>query len=110
VDHPYVVKLHYAFQSPEKLYFVLDWINGGELYFHLKKDGIFSEARVRVYGAELALAISHLHSQRIMYRYELTIFNMSWIYLTSKSDIRDLKLENVLLDQDGRYRCFFAQL
>lgn len=60
---------------------VLDFINGGELFFHLKREGKFSEDRVRLYSAEIALALHHLHSQDIVYR--------------------DLKPENILVDSDG---------
>ena len=38
IDSPFIVKLHYAFQTPAKLYFVMDFLNGGELFFHLRKD------------------------------------------------------------------------
>merc|ERR1712000_455478 len=59
IDHPFIVKLNYAFQTEEKLYMVLDFVNGGELFFHLKKEGKFSEERVRLYSAEIALALHH---------------------------------------------------
>merc|ERR1712100_639114 len=81
IDHPFIVKLNYAFQTEEKLYMVLDFVNGGELFFHLKKEGKFSEERVRLYSAEIALALHHLHSRDIVYR--------------------DLKPENILIDADG---------
>merc|ERR1712000_657914 len=68
IDHPFIVKLNYAFQTEEKLYMVLDFVNGGELFFHLKKEGKFSEERVRLYSAEIALALHHLHSRDIVYR------------------------------------------
>jgi len=80
-DHPFIVKLHYAFQTRDKLYLILDWVNGGELYFHLRREESFPEARVRLYAAQLALALHHLHSMNVIYR--------------------DLKLENVLLDSHG---------
>jgi len=60
---------------------VLDYVNGGELFFHLKKEGKFSEDRVRLYSAEIASALLHLHSFDIVYR--------------------DLKPENILLDSAG---------
>merc|ERR1712137_696036 len=81
VSHPFIVKLNYAFQTEDKLYMVLDYINGGELFFHLKKEGKFSEERVQLYTAEIALALSHLHSLGIVYR--------------------DLKPENILVDNNG---------
>ncbi|KAG2464036.1 SGK1 kinase, partial [Polypterus senegalus] len=78
VKHPFLVSLHYSFQTPEKLYFVLDYVNGGELFFHLQKERCFTEPRARFYAAEVASAIGYLHSLNIVYR--------------------DLKPENILLD------------
>ena len=68
IQHPFIVKLHYAFQTKDKLYMILDFVNGGELFFHLKKDGKFAENRVRFYAAQIACAIAHLHSLGIVYR------------------------------------------
>lgn len=68
IQHPFIVKLHYAFQTKDKLYMILDFVNGGELFFHLKKDGKFGENRVRFYAAQIACAIAHLHSLGIVYR------------------------------------------
>jgi serine/threonine protein kinase len=81
ISHPFIVKLNYAFQTKDKLYMILDYVNGGELFFHLKKEGKFSEDRVRLYAAEIASALLHLHSHGIIYR--------------------DLKPENILIDSDG---------
>jgi serine/threonine protein kinase len=81
VSHPFIVKLHFAFQTAEKLYMILDYVNGGEVFFHLKREGRFSEARVAQYVAEIACALCHLHGQNIVYR--------------------DLKPENVLLSMTG---------
>jgi len=81
IQHPFLVGLHYSFQTPDKLYFVLDYVNGGELFFHLQKERIFEEARAKFYAAEMASAIGYLHSLNIIYR--------------------DLKPENILLDYQG---------
>ena len=81
IDSPFIVKLHYAFQTPAKLYFVMDFLNGGELFFHLRKDQKFSERRACFYAAQLVEAMRCLHQNGIIYR--------------------DLKPENVLLDADG---------
>jgi len=81
IKHPFIVKLFYAFQDEDRLYLVLDFINGGEIYFHLKRQGKFSESRVRLYAAEITAALVHLHNNGIIYR--------------------DLKAENVLLDSEG---------
>jgi len=84
VSHPFVVALHYAFQTPKKLYFVLEYCPGGELFFHLSRSGRFPEGRARFYTAELLLALQYLHQLNIIYR--------------------DLKPENVLLDADGHVK------
>merc|ERR1712065_69576 len=68
LQHPFVVSLHFAWQTPEKLYLALEYVNGGELYTHLKNEGRFSEERVQLYVAELACVIGHLHSFEIVYR------------------------------------------
>ncbi|KAG8468279.1 hypothetical protein KFE25_013362 [Diacronema lutheri] len=80
-DSPFIVRMHFAFQSADKLYLVLDYLPGGELFYHLKRERRFEEERVQLYAAELVLAIQHLHDRNIVYR--------------------DLKPENVLLDSDG---------
>jgi len=51
INSPFIVKLHYAFQTDAKLYFVMDFLNGGELFFHLRKDVKFTERRARFYAA-----------------------------------------------------------
>ncbi|XP_037922435.1 ribosomal protein S6 kinase 2 beta isoform X3 [Hermetia illucens] len=81
VGHAFIVKLHYAFQTPGKLYLILDFLRGGDLFTRLSKEVMFTEEDVKFYLAELALALNHLHSLGIIYR--------------------DLKPENILLDQDG---------
>jgi len=81
VRHPYIVCLRYAFQSDEKLYLITDYYSGGSLFYHLRKARGFSENRTRFYGAQLLLALAHLHENKIIYR--------------------DLKLENVLMDHEG---------
>ena len=84
INHPFIVKLHYAFQTPERLYFVIDFLNGGELFFHLRKETKFNEDRTRFYAAEIVLALECLHSNGIIYR--------------------DLKPENVILDSEGHIK------
>eukprot|EP01138_Halocafeteria_seosinensis_P012455 gb/GECG01012727.1/.p1 GENE.gb/GECG01012727.1/~~gb/GECG01012727.1/.p1 ORF type:complete len:678 (+),score=85.63 gb/GECG01012727.1/:1-2034(+) len=82
--HPFLVQLHYAFQSRDKLYFLLDYCGGGELFFHLGRLGRFRESMAAFYTAELVLALGHLHAAGVVYR--------------------DLKPENVLLDSDGHVK------
>lgn len=62
IDHPFIVKLHFAFQTEEKLYFVLDYAAGGELFFHLSRMKKFPEATTKFYCAELTLALDELHA------------------------------------------------
>lgn len=81
VHHPFLVGLHYSFQTADKLYFVLDYVNGGELFFHLQRERTFPESRARFYAGEISLALGYLHSLNIVYR--------------------DLKPENILLDAQG---------
>uniref|UniRef100_A0A8C5GPJ4 Serum/glucocorticoid regulated kinase family member 3 n=1 Tax=Gouania willdenowi TaxID=441366 RepID=A0A8C5GPJ4_GOUWI len=69
VKHPFLVGLHYSFQTTDKLYFVLDFVNGGELFFHLQKERTFGEPRAKFYIAEMASALGYLHSLNIVYRY-----------------------------------------
>jgi serine/threonine protein kinase len=80
--HPFVVKLFYAFQDLEKLYLILEYGQGGELFTHLNTEKMFSETVTAFYMAEMILAISHLHN------------DLGVVY-------RDLKPENCLLDADG---------
>ncbi|CAL9692329.1 unnamed protein product [Knipowitschia caucasica] len=81
VKHPFLVGLHYSFQTADKLYFILDYINGGELFYHLQRERCFLEPRARFYAGEIASALGYLHSLNIVYR--------------------DLKPENILLDSQG---------
>ena len=68
VDHPFIVKLRYAFQNPQKLYMVMDYCPGGELFFHIQRVERFNEEAVKFYGAQLVLALDHLHKNNIIYR------------------------------------------
>ncbi|KAI1375677.1 kinase-like protein [Hypoxylon crocopeplum] len=80
--HPFVVKLYYAFQDLEKLYLILEYGQGGELFTHLNTEKMFPEPVAAFYMAEMALALSHLHD------------TLGVVY-------RDLKPENCLLDAQG---------
>ncbi|XP_034673486.1 serine/threonine-protein kinase AtPK2/AtPK19-like [Vitis riparia] len=81
VEHPFIVSLRCSFQTNSKLYLIMDFVNGGHLFFHLYRQGIFSEDQARVYIAEIVSAVSHLHKSGIVHR--------------------DLKPENILMDADG---------
>lgn len=78
---PFIVGLKFSFQTPTDLYLVTDYMSGGELFWHLQKEGRFSEDRAKFYIAELVLSLEHLHDNGIVYR--------------------DLKPENILLDANG---------
>lgn len=68
VRHPFIVRLNYAFQTEGKLYLVLDFLRGGDLFTRLNKEVMFTEDDVKFYLAELALALDHLHGLGIIYR------------------------------------------
>lgn len=70
LEHPFVVRLFYAFQTDDRLFFVMEYINGGEIYTHLKRSGPFPEDKTRFYVAEIASALTYLHGKGIVYRYE----------------------------------------
>lgn len=82
--HPFLVRLHYAFQNHSNLYIVLEYCPGGELFNYLEREGALLENAACFYAAEIVLAIGHLHSLGIIYR--------------------DLKSENVLLDRQGHVK------
>lgn len=84
INHPFITKLHFSFQTESKLYLIMDFLPGGDLSFHLNNMFRFDEERTRFYAAEIALALEHLHEQNIIYR--------------------DLKASNTLLDMDGHIR------
>lgn len=80
-ESPFLVTLHYAFQTHSKLHLILDYVSGGEMFTHLYQRDHFTEEEVRVYIGETILALEHLHKLGIVYR--------------------DIKLENILLDSEG---------
>ncbi len=84
IRSPFIVRLCYAFQTPEKLYLVMEFLPGGELFYHLRRAKRFDEPRAVFYAAEIILALECLHKNSIIYR--------------------DLKPENVLLDADGHLK------
>ena len=68
VHHPFIVSLKFAFQNEAKLYIVMDYHNGGELFFHLRKKKRFNNQEAKFYFAQLVLAIEFLHANKIVYR------------------------------------------
>jgi p70 ribosomal S6 kinase len=81
VKHPFVVRMYCSFQTTEKLFIIMDYLAGGELFLRLGREGIFLEKTASFYLAEIILALKHLHSRGILHR--------------------DLKPENILLGSDG---------
>jgi len=65
---PFIVCMTYAFQTPEKLCFILDLMNGGDLHYHLSQHGVFLEKEVRFYAAEVILGLEHMHNRFVVYR------------------------------------------
>ncbi|VDK39982.1 unnamed protein product [Taenia asiatica] len=81
ISFPFLVKLDYSFKDNSNLYMVLDFINGGEMFSHLRKIGRFSESHARFYASQVVLAFEYLHHLELVYR--------------------DLKPENILIDEHG---------
>ncbi|XP_068144802.1 G protein-coupled receptor kinase 1 [Drosophila tropicalis] len=84
IDCPFIVCMTYAFHTPDKLCFILDLMNGGDLHYHLSQHGVFSEDEMKFYAAEVILGLEHMHKRCIVYR--------------------DLKPANILLDENGHIR------
>ena len=84
LNHPFLVKLHWAFQSSSDLFFVMDICTGGELFFHLLQQRRFSEKLTKFYAAEILLGFKYMHDKHIVYR--------------------DIKPENILVDMEGHIR------
>ena len=81
VNHPFIIGMDYVFQKAYRIYFIMQFIQGGELFKHLSEQKRFSEEKTRFYAAQIALALGYLHESNIIYR--------------------DLKPENILLNDDG---------
>ncbi|GMR43380.1 hypothetical protein PMAYCL1PPCAC_13575 [Pristionchus mayeri] len=84
VKSPFICDLSYAFQTGGKLYLILEYLSGGELFMHLEREGIFLEDTAAFYLSEIVVSLEHLHEQGIIYR--------------------DLKPENILLDAKGHVK------
>uniref|UniRef100_A0A6B2EBJ6 G protein-coupled receptor kinase n=1 Tax=Phlebotomus kandelakii TaxID=1109342 RepID=A0A6B2EBJ6_9DIPT len=84
IDCPFIVCMTYAFHTTDKLCFILDLMNGGDLHYHLSQHGVFNESEMKFYAAEVILGLEHMHKRYIVYR--------------------DLKPANILLDENGHIR------
>ena len=83
-DHPFIVKMYFAFQNNKNVFLLLDYCAGGDLGRVLKKEKKFSEEVARIYICEVLLALEYLHSKNVMYR--------------------DLKPDNIMIDLYGHVK------
>ena len=98
VSSPFIVNMYYCFQSPAKLFFVLDLMNGttpttlwrhndvictgGDLHYHLSQRGVFTEDEARFYMCEIILGLEHLHGNNIVYRdLKVTLCDRMWSFI-----------------------------
>lgn len=90
--HPFMLNLHSSFHSDGRVYFVMEYIPGGDLMCHIQDKKRFSQARTRFYACEVILALQYMHKNNIVYRYTFNI------------NTSDLKLDNILLCADGHIK------
>ena len=84
LKHPFIVRLNYAFQDSKRLYFLTEFLQGGELFFHLRRNSGYKEKAVRFYMCQILLALEYMHDNNYIYR--------------------DLKPENILIDKEGNIK------
>jgi serine/threonine protein kinase len=99
IDHPFIAHLHFAFMTKKKLYLVMDYVSGGDLFFHLQQQTRFPLDVAKSYIAEIILAVDYLHRNQIIKRYVeyLEILNILK---------RALKPEDIGIDEHGHIKLF----
>jgi serine/threonine protein kinase len=68
INHPFIIKLRYAFQTEAKLFFVVDYCPGGDLFFYISNIGRFNDNAAKFYAASIVLALECLHHNGVLYR------------------------------------------
>ncbi len=84
INCPFIVGIKFAFQDAISLYIITEFMQGGEMFFHLHREKRFSEEKTRFYVVEMVLAIEFLHKNKMLYR--------------------DLKPENIMVDANGHIK------
>ena len=84
LHHPFIINMSYAFQDRENLYLIMDYLDGGDLRYHIGKKGRFSEAESKFFIANLIIGLEYMHNNNVIHR--------------------DIKPENLVLDKDGYLR------
>jgi len=94
MHHPFIVNLKFSFQTQDKLYMVLSFVNGGELFTHLQESGKFDEYRSKFYVAELLLCLEYLHGYNIIYRFSILFISISRQESSENNPALDLGMSN----------------
>jgi serine/threonine protein kinase len=98
--HPFLLNLHSCFQTETRVYFVMEYVSGGDLMLHIQRKQ-FSLRQAKFYACEVLLALEYFHANGIVYRY---VMDCTEMFIGSYPTNSDLKLDNILLTPDGHVK------